>query len=64
MDNVYSNEMTSVNNTSINTSSDNDFIDQVWNNISSNLSKFFLVYPGGDTGTYAYSIVKGSVKNT
>ena len=64
MDNVYSNEMTSVNNTSINTSSDNDFIDQVWNNMSSNLSKFFLVYPGGDTGTYAYSIVKGSVKNT
>ena len=52
------------NNTNINTSTNDDFITNIWSKMSDSISKFFLVYPGGTTGTLAYSIVKGSVKNT
>ena len=48
----------------VNTTNSDDFIQNVWNKISSNMQKLFLVYPGGDIETYAYSIVKGNPKNT
>ena len=43
----------------INTTSDEEFISKVWAPISEQMGHFFLVYPGGNSGTHGYSITEG-----